>query len=1198
MVPRFPQSLHLLVGCIVLLLSGLVYGQNVHAQPVPNDSLFHKQWALNPTLSTAHSRVLEAWQAQANHEPVIVAVIDTGIDWTHPDLVDNIWQNLAEDADGDGSTIAFLNGRWQLDPGDLDGVDQDANGYIDDLIGWDFFENDNNPYDFAGHGTHLAGVIGAVPNNRVGIAGINPNVRLMALRTGSTSHNLSYPRARTAMAYASENGAKVVNISWGSGSVSGSFQRAVQEAGANNVLTVAGIGNSRLDVNSGGGSFYPAAYPGETILAVGAHTAADVLWSDSNYGYLSVDLFAPGDSIWSTLPNDRYGPSGGTSMATAVVSGIASLVLSQNPSLTAIDVRHILMSSVTPQPVYEGKARSSGRINAAQALAQAQPSALRFETEDFGFGETEIRQVAARSMRVYNVTHQDRVLTFSSPDRAFKVPSPLRLAAQDSQIVTFQFVPEQTGMHRGSIKVSDGRHTYYLTGDGVGVAHPSIKMLKSDLAATVHVPFLPVGSESPLVHTDTLIWTNTGLGSTAWDISQTRTPLVSIEPSKGDTGPGDTTRVIVTYHLKHWPVWEGTVPFELKTQDPRQPVIRFDAQMLVTTEIKGLRDGFLVWGDYDADNDLDLLMTGRTQFGLSETLLYQNDGTGRFQKQVDALPDLRNAKSAAWGDYDADGDLDLIIGSIWGGQIFRNDQRAGFVEQHEWSEQFSKVQWGDYDSDGDLDGMATEVILRNDGSDLFTTVRVLPRTVSGSEAVWEDYDGDGDLDLFRFDAGGGLFRNPGDLQRLFLHIQKNTVSDQNRTDLAWVDLDADGHPDIVSAETHLVLYKQRPNATPAFVRQVVQPSIKRQSSIWGDFNNDGAWDMLGAGMPNRWLNDPQAGVVLYAQDASGVFDRSWNNAAAQGHALAWADFDNDNDLDFAVNQTTTVLGEPPLPLVVLHQNKNDTSNLAPEIPTNLRVIADSQGVYFTWDAAQDDHTPSHLLSYNLWVGTAADTFDVLVPMSDLKTGYRRIPRPGNASTGTTHTLYHIAPGTYHWGVQAIDGQFIGSPFAQGGAFTVSVEARNVQVVDSLWVGRTDPTIPGGDDFSDGPDNNPNPPPSIGDTGDSGDDGGVREGGQDFPPDQESPYPIQFRFHPAYPNPFDTAISLTYDLQTDAWVSLTIYNTLGRVVDVLVQRVQKAGRYTVEWQGQDRNGRTLPVGVYYARLEANDFMDVQSLVRTR
>ena len=195
---------------------------SVMAQMVSNDPDVNNQWYLQNTgqnggLANADIGVSDLWTQEVGNDSIVVGIMDSGIDWKHPDLVENVWQNLAEDIDGDG-TVLFWNGSsWEFDPDDENGIDDDGNGYIDDFIGWDFVNNDNDPSDdhFSGHGTHISGIIGAKGNNGIGVSGVAWNVSLMALKF-LDSNGLGYTSdAILALSYATKMGAHLSNHSWG-----------------------------------------------------------------------------------------------------------------------------------------------------------------------------------------------------------------------------------------------------------------------------------------------------------------------------------------------------------------------------------------------------------------------------------------------------------------------------------------------------------------------------------------------------------------------------------------------------------------------------------------------------------------------------------------------------------------------------------------------------------------------------------------------------------------------------------------------------------------------------------------------------------------------------------------------------------------------------------------------------------------------
>lgn len=323
----------------------------------PNDSLFSKQWAL------ATLRAIEAWQITAGSRDVLVAVIDTGIELDHPDLQPNLWINTAED----------LNGNHQRDAADFNNIDDDANGFVDDVIGWDFtdapnlpdgddyLERDNDPSDRFGHGTAIAGLIGAAANNRIGIAGLAPNCRLMALRAGNARGFLEEDDVAAAVVYAVQNGARVINLSFGDVVTSPMLRDVMRFAHRNGAVLVAASGNSGTEE-----LYYPAGFA-ETI-SVGASTHEDQLAAFSTHG-AQLDLVAPGEDIFTTIRGNSYAPISGTSAAAPYVSALAALLLSRSPEMSNEMVRAVLQNSA----VDLGQAGwdrffGAGRVDALAAL--------------------------------------------------------------------------------------------------------------------------------------------------------------------------------------------------------------------------------------------------------------------------------------------------------------------------------------------------------------------------------------------------------------------------------------------------------------------------------------------------------------------------------------------------------------------------------------------------------------------------------------------------------------------------------------------------------------------------------------------------------------------------------------------------------------------------------------------------------------
>ncbi len=338
------------------------------ASTFPNDTRFDELWGMHNTGQTggtadADIDAPEAWDTITDSN-VIVAVIDTGVDYTHPDLADNIWINQTE-----------YNGTA--------GVDDDGNGYIDDIYGYDFCTydddaNDPDPYDDNGHGTHCAGTIGAVGNNGIGVAGVCWNVKLMCLKfIAASGYGWSYD-AIHAIDYAVSMNAKVLSNSWRYYEGNPLFtdvqalKDAVEAAGANGVLFVAAAGNE--DSNNDSYPAYPASYDCDNIISVMAtdHNDQRSIWSlyygkASNYGLTTVDLAAPGSDILSCVPGDDYESWDGTSMAAPHVAGACALVWAANPQLTYLKVKDCILTSADRLSSLDGLCVTGGRLNLQRA---------------------------------------------------------------------------------------------------------------------------------------------------------------------------------------------------------------------------------------------------------------------------------------------------------------------------------------------------------------------------------------------------------------------------------------------------------------------------------------------------------------------------------------------------------------------------------------------------------------------------------------------------------------------------------------------------------------------------------------------------------------------------------------------------------------------------------------------------------------
>ncbi len=346
----------------------------VRLQRVPNDPGFDELWGMNNVGQTgglvdADIDAAEAWdklypggEVVAANSPIIVAVIDTGVDYNHPDLAANIWTNPNEI------------------PGN--GRDDDQNGYVDDIHGYDFVNRDSDPMDDHFHGTHVAGTIGAVGDNGIGIAGVSWNVQIMALKFLAADGGGYISDAISALNYAVRNGAKVSNNSWGGGEYSRAMLDAINAAGNQNHIFVAAAGNESSDNDRF--AAYPASYNLPNIISVAALDHADQLAYFSNIGTRTVDVGAPGVNIYSTFPTrmteamrydgfrTSYESISGTSMATPHVSGLVALVFEQHPDWSFEQVTTQIFETVEPVDALRRTA-TGGRINAAAAVGNPVP---------------------------------------------------------------------------------------------------------------------------------------------------------------------------------------------------------------------------------------------------------------------------------------------------------------------------------------------------------------------------------------------------------------------------------------------------------------------------------------------------------------------------------------------------------------------------------------------------------------------------------------------------------------------------------------------------------------------------------------------------------------------------------------------------------------------------------------------------------
>ncbi|HQR05482.1 MAG TPA: Ig-like domain-containing protein [Gemmatales bacterium] len=385
---------------------------------IPNDTNFGGLWGMNNTGQTIQGQqgtadadidAPEAWDISKGSGNFVIAVIDTGVDYSHSDLAANIWSN----------------------PGEIpgDGIDNDGNGFVDDVHGWDFVNNNNAPLDDNNHGTHTAGTIGAVGNNGNGVVGVNWNVKIMPLKFLGAGGSGTTADAIKAVNYAVKNGAKISSNSWGGGPYDAILDDVLSNAATKGHLFIAAAGNGGSDNDLD--PFYPASYDSPNVIAVAATDNKDKLAGFSQYGATSVDLAAPGVNILSTKPNNSYQFLSGTSMATPAVAGAAALIWDFYPQFTYTDVIRRLFVTVDKIASLTGVVATGGRLNVYRALSNTAPT-----------GQTD----------TFNM-NQGLSLT---------VPAPLGVLANDSDAEADPFTAQLvTGPSNGTLTLNpDGSFVY------------------------------------------------------------------------------------------------------------------------------------------------------------------------------------------------------------------------------------------------------------------------------------------------------------------------------------------------------------------------------------------------------------------------------------------------------------------------------------------------------------------------------------------------------------------------------------------------------------------------------------------------------------------------------------------------------------------------------------------------------------------
>ncbi len=936
---------------------------------------------------------------------------------------------------------------------------------------------------------------------------------------------------------------------------------------------------------------YPAAFP--ESIAIGASTDFDCRASYSEYGP-ELLLVAPGSGGSSRVTTtDRTGSAGidsgnytswytGTSAASSLTAGVAGLVLSRNPSLTAAQVRQLLQDTaakVGPDPYASGRndRYGYGRLDAGAAVASVPlPPTITGFDPPAGRAGTSVAvtgsNLAGVTSLAFNATGtaftvlSDTEVVTTVPAGATSGPIALRTpggsaTSRDGFVVngcSYAIDPSSlstdAGPGGGSVAVTadsecpwgaashdgwlavtsgpggsgSGTVTYSFAANAgqprtgtITIAGQSFTVSQGSTCSygldSAGATLPPVGGSGSVGVSTTpgCFWTaaadaawisitsgaaGNGPGTVGFSVAPNPGPMrtgtatvagqvFTVTESSGCGFVVTPTRAVVTHLAATVTVsvaaggscaWSAvsndtwvtvasgstgagdgavTLAVEANTGGVRAATVTIAGQIGELTQgdtsfidsgapIPGVTDAIVAWGDYDGDGRLDLVVTGRSG-STPTTKLLHNDSGGVFTDTGASLPGVFYG-AIAWGDFDNDGDLDLLITGygVSGApvtKLLRNDGAGTFTEIASGLPNVvaSALAWGDFDGDGRLDiiliaqngSQPVTKIYRNAGGGSFVDMGANLAALFAGSVACGDYDNDGDLDilLMGYDGSGPVTKVYRNDHGVFTDIHANLPNVDNGA-AAWGDYDNDGRLDIalvgstysggVSAPIAKVFHNDG-GGNFTDIGAALTP-VSLASVGWGDYDNDGDLDLVVSG------STPSGNVTKVYRNDGGVFvDIGADLTGVSGGHVAWADYDDDGALDLLVAGYS---GSGFL--TTLYRNQSGTANSAPAPPPGLNAVVGADQVTLGWDAASDSETPSTGLTYNVRVGTTPGGVDVVAPMASASTGIRWLPEAGNGGENGARAIRRLRPGTYYWSVQAIDTGLAGSQFSPEESFTL------------------------------------------------------------------------------------------------------------------------------------------------------------------